>query len=149
MNILFVCTGNTCRSPMAASLFNKIAVERNLNVRIESAGIFASEGEPASTNAIIAMKKYGIDLLSHHAQGINSELIQKSDLILTMTAAHKMLLEPSAPGKVFTLCEYVGEDSDIPDPYGCDMDEYEACADRLYIVLEKCADKIEETLQSK
>lgn len=144
MNVLFVCTGNTCRSPMAAALFNKIAVERNLDVRIESAGLFANDGDCATGEAIIAMKKYGIDLLGHHAQAINTELLEKCDLILTMTAAHKMVLEQSAPGKTFTICEYAGEEGDIPDPYGSDVEEYERCAARLYEVLEKCADRIEK-----
>ena len=143
MNILFVCTGNTCRSPMAAALFNKIAVERNLDVRIESAGIFACDGEPASTEAVIAMKKYGIDLLGHHAQSINTELLEKCDLILTMTAAHKMVIEPSAQGKTFTLNEYAGIDGDIPDPYGGDVEEYEQCAKQIYSALLKVADRIE------
>ncbi len=142
MNILFVCTGNTCRSAMAAALFNKIAVEKNLDVRIESAGLFAHDGEPASNGAIVAMKKYDIDLLGHHAQSINTELIEKSDLILTMTAAHKMVLETAAAGKVFTLCEYAGSDEDISDPYGGDAAEYEECAEKLYNVLEKVAEKL-------
>lgn len=142
MNILFVCTGNTCRSAMAAALFNKIAIEKNLDVRIESAGIFALDGEPASNEAIIAMKKYDIDLLGHHAQTINTELIEKSDLILTMTKAHKMVLEQAAKGKVFTICEYAGLDGDIEDPYGGDVDEYEKCADMLYNALSKVAEKL-------
>ncbi|MDD6214373.1 MAG: low molecular weight protein arginine phosphatase [Firmicutes bacterium] len=142
MNILFVCTGNTCRSPMAAALFNKIAVKRNLDVRIESAGIFANEGEPASTEAVVAMKKYGIDLLGHHSQSINTELLEKCDLILTMTTAHKMLIEPSAQGKTFTLNEYAGMDEDIQDPYGGDVEEYERCAEQIYSALLKVADRI-------
>lgn len=143
MNILFVCTGNTCRSAMAAALFNKIAVEKNLDVRIESAGLYALEGEPASNEAVIAVKKYGIDLLGHHAQPINTELIEKSDLILTMTKAHKMVLESVAKEKVFTLCEYAGLSGDIADPYGGDIEEYEACAEKLYTVLEKVAERLE------
>ena len=142
MNILFVCTGNTCRSAMAAALFNKIAVEKNLDVRIESAGLFAIDGEPASNEAIIVMKKYGIDLLGHHAQTINTELIEKSDLILTMTAAHKAVLAPAAEDKVFTVCEYAGLDGDIKDPYGGDVEEYEECAEMLYNALLKVAERI-------
>lgn len=142
MNILFVCTGNTCRSPMAAALFNKIATEENLDIKIESAGLFANEGESASPEAIVAMKKYGIDLLSHHAQVINSELLEKSDLILTMTAAHKMVILPSAPEKTFTLCEYAELECDIADPFGGDVDEYEECAEVIYNALLKVAEKI-------
>ncbi|MBQ7793459.1 MAG: low molecular weight protein arginine phosphatase [Clostridia bacterium] len=144
MNILFVCTGNTCRSPMAAALFNKIAVERDLDVRIESAGIFANDGDGASAEAVVVMKAYGIDLLGHHAQTIDSEFIGKSDLILTMTAAHKMLLDQYAGDKTFTLCEYVGLDGDIPDPFGSDISEYEKCADKLYNALTLLANKISE-----
>lgn len=144
MNILFVCTGNTCRSPMAAALFNKIATERGLDVRIESAGLFAEEGAPASTEAVVVMKRYGIDLLGFHAQNINTELLEKSDLILTMTAAHKLVLENNAPGKVYTLGEYAGMDEDIPDPFGGDVGDYEECAELIYSALEKCADRIGE-----
>lgn len=143
MNVLFVCTGNTCRSPMAAALFNKIAVERGFDVRIESAGIFANDGDPASPQAIVVMKKYDIDLLGHHSQTINTELIEKSDLILVMTPAHKMVLEQSAPGKTYTLCEYAGVDGDIPDPFGGSVGDYEECAQKLYNALLLCADKIE------
>ena len=144
MNVLFVCTGNTCRSPMAAALFNKIATEKDLDVRIESAGIFAEEGAPASTEAIFVMKEYDIDLLGHHAQPINTELLEKSDVILTMTAAHKMLLEQYAEGKVFTLSEYADLDDDIDDPFGGDVEEYKECADELYNTLLLVAEKMKK-----
>ncbi|MBQ7985645.1 MAG: low molecular weight protein arginine phosphatase [Clostridia bacterium] len=142
MNVLFVCTGNTCRSPMAAALFNKIAVEKDLPVKIESAGLFANDGDTASAEAIAVMRDYDIDLLGHHAQTINTELLEKSDLVLTMTGAHKMVLEQYLGDKVYTLMEFADMDGDIPDPYGGDIDEYKECAKTLYNALLKVAEKI-------
>ncbi len=142
MNILFVCTGNTCRSPMAAYMFDRIATEMEIDVRVESAGVFATEGEGSSSEAIIVMKKYGVDMLSHHSQPINTELLEKSDLILTMTEGHKMLLSEYAGDKTYTLSEYVGEEGDIPDPFGGDVSDYEECAERLNFLLKKLAEKL-------
>ena len=142
MNILFVCTGNTCRSPMAAALFNKIAMEKDLDVRIESAGLFANDGEAASANSIAAMKDYGIDLWEHSAKSINAQLLESSDLVLTMTTSHKMALEQYLRDKVYTLCEFAEVDGDIPDPYGGDLEEYKICADKIYNALLKVAEKI-------
>lgn len=146
MNILFVCTGNTCRSPMAAGLMNKVAVEKNLDVRIESAGLFANEGENASSEAIIAMHSFGVDLTGHHAQMINEELIEKSDLILTMTPAHKMVFEGVAGDKTYTLCEYAGIDGDIDDPFGGDVDDYIKTAEEIQKAVLNVAKRIEEEL---
>lgn len=142
MNILFVCTGNTCRSPMAAGMMNKIAVERDLDVRIESGGLFANEGENASSEAIIVMLEYGVDLTGHHAQVINEELIEKSDLILTMTPAHKMVFNDIAANKTYTLCEYAELDYDIEDPFGGSVDDYRRTAQQIEKAVMKIADKI-------
>lgn len=143
-NILFVCTGNTCRSPMAAALMDKIAQTQELDVRIESAGIFANDGDMASDNAIKAMIPYGIDLTNHRSQIVTEDLIKQCDLILTMTEAHKMVLEPMAKGKVFSLSEYTGELCDIPDPYGGDLDEYNECASAIYSALTEVAEKLSD-----
>lgn len=142
MNILFVCTGNTCRSPMAAGLMNKIAIEEDLDVRIESAGLFAAEGSPASDEAIEAMKKYDVDLSDHRAKQITPELIEKSDVILTMTAAQKMLLAEVAADKTYTLCEYAGTEGDIADPFGGDLEEYEEVAQMIYFALQSISEKL-------
>lgn len=142
MNILFVCTGNTCRSPMAAGLMNKIAIEEDLDVRIESAGLFAAEGSPASDEAIEAMKKYDVDLSDHRAKQITPELIEKSDIILTMTAAQKMLLAEVAADKTYTLCEYAGTEGDIADPFGGDLEEYEEVAQMIYFALQSISEKL-------
>lgn len=142
MNILFVCTGNTCRSPMAAAIMNKIAIENDLDVRVESAGIFAPDGERASDNAIEAVKKYNIDLSEHRTQPVTEHLISRSDIVLTMTEGHKKLIEPLAGGKVFTLLEYSGSQGDISDPYGGDLSEYEETAAEIYDALVDAAEKI-------
>lgn len=144
MNILFVCTGNTCRSPMAAAIMNKLAIENGLDVRIESAGLFAAEGEPASPEAIEALKKYDIDLSNHRSQQITPELIEKSDLIITMTEAHKFVLQDVAKEKTVTVCELAGLDDEIDDPFGGDLEDYIETADKLYIALTQLSDKLEE-----
>lgn len=142
MNILFVCTGNTCRSPMAAAIMEKIAVENDLDVLIESAGLFANVGGTASDEAIEALDKMGIDLTFHQTKPITEELIEKSDIILAMTQAHKELLKPMAGDKVYTLKEYAGENGDISDPYGGDLEEYEETANEIYDTLVDVAEKI-------
>ena len=142
MNILFVCTGNTCRSAMAAAIMNKIAVENDLDIRIESAGIFAEIRQSASENAVKALEKYGIDLSGHLTKPVTDELIEKSDIILTMTEGHKMLLRSMAKDKVYTLLEFSGSEGDISDPYGGDSEEYEECAKEIYDALVDVAEKI-------
>lgn len=144
MNILFVCTGNTCRSAMAAAIMDKIAVENDLDVFIESAGIFAAEGESASEEAIKAVAKLGIDLTSHRTQPVTEDLIKQCDLILTMTEAHKQILAPMAQGKVFRLLEYSGSEGDIQDPYGGDEEEYEEAMKEIYDAIVDVAEKISD-----
>ena len=142
MKILFVCTGNTCRSAMAAAMMDDIAVKNDLDVVIDSAGIFASIGECAAENAILAMKKRDIDLSLHRTKPLTDELIDMADVILTMTSAHKMLIEGMAKDKVFTLMEYAGGEGDIPDPYGGDLEEYEETAEKIYDALVDIDEKL-------
>lgn len=134
--ITFVCTGNTCRSPMAEALFNQMLEEREeLRDCFEasSAGIYAFEGDPASQEAREVMEKeFGISLKSHRARVLDVEDIRSSWLILTMTQHHKeMILDiyPEGADKVFTLKEYThGELSDIIDPFGFGDEVYKNCS---------------------
>ena len=142
IKILFVCTGNTCRSAMAAAMMADIAEKNDLNVLIDSAGIFASIGEGAADNAKAVMKKRDIDLSLHRTKPLTEELIGMADVILTMTSAHKMLIENMAKDKVFTLLEYAGGEGDIPDPYGGDDEEYEEVADEICDALVDIAEKL-------
>ncbi len=142
MNILFVCTGNTCRSPMAAAIMEKIAIENDIDVLIESAGIFAPIGERASAEAIAALDEMGIDLTYHRSKPVSEDLVEKSDLILTMTEGHKKILEGLSSKKVYSIMEYIGKDGDIQDPYGGDLDEYREIATEIYDALVDVAEKI-------
>lgn len=142
MNILFVCTGNTCRSPMAAAIMEKIAVENDIDILIESAGIFATIGERASNEAIKALEEMGIDLTYHRSKPVSEDLVEKSDLILTMTEGHKKILESMAPEKIYSIMEYIGKDGDICDPYGGDLDEYRETATQIYDALVDVAEKL-------
>lgn len=135
MNILFVCTGNTCRSPMAERIMLDLAEENDIEINVKSAGILTVDGLEASFNSIIALEEKGIKLDGFESTLINLDLIDSSDLILTMTESHKenILMEYGydKENKVFTLSEYIGETGDIMDPYGGSLELYRKVADEL------------------
>ena len=143
MKILFVCTGNTCRSPMAAAIMNKIAKENDMDVTALSAGIFAENGSSASENAIKAMRFYGISLKDHKATGLSEAMIQDADLILTMTEGQRAMIEGYAPDKIHSIYGFFGYgDYEITDPYGGDLEEYEQVAEELYDILVDLAEAL-------
>ncbi|MEW6572658.1 MAG: low molecular weight protein arginine phosphatase [Bacillota bacterium] len=133
--ILFVCTGNTCRSSMAEGIFRDLlALQGVEDVDVASAGVFALPGSPASPEAVDALAEWGIDLSNHKARLLTPEIIQEADLILTMTARHKAaVLEtaPDAKDKVFTINEYAGFTGDIPDPIGKPLFFYRQYAEEI------------------
>ena len=140
--ILFVCTGNTCRSPMAEGIFNEFAHKNGIDAFASSAGIFITE-RTVSKTAVKVMAEIGIDISSHIPTQIDDVLINESDLILTMTENHKRhLVSNGAPAeKVFTLAQYVGENCNISDPYGGDEELYRQTCEEIRSLIEKYEDK--------
>lgn len=123
MNIIFVCTGNTCRSPMAEYYLKS----KNLDtVNVISRGF--SAGEPANPNSVLVMNEVGIDISSHISNSITADELNWSDAIICMTDSHKQLLLSlgAAEQKLYVL------NGGIADPFGCDIDTYRKCRDNIF-----------------
>jgi len=144
--LLFVCTGNTCRSPMAKGFFLKLLSEYKENLEFQdyevlSAGLFTLDGQPATQEAIKAMSLEGIDISNHKSRQIDKELVWWADLILTMTQAHCRQLGDRFPGKkdkIFSIGEFIGESRrDIIDPYGMGQEAYIESSRQLKELLKK------------
>lgn len=152
MTVLFVCTGNTCRSPMAEALFKDLAKKKGISsVKAISAGLAAVEGDKATPQAIEVMKRRGIDLSGHRARNVDASLIEEADLILTMTRRHKSILSsmyPEAVSKTHVLRAYAeggmsGEEStEISDPFGQPVEVYESCARQLEEIIAKLMERL-------
>lgn len=135
--IMFICTGNICRSAMAEYIMKKKIYEKKLSDKflICSAGIDAYGGESPTYEAITVMKnEYGIDLSNHRATAIRESDIENMDLILCMTSSHKNtlnLIYPNLKEKIFLIKEYVGLEGNVADPYGGTINTYSNCAREL------------------
>lgn len=137
INILVVCTGNTCRSPMAAvflekSLADRLGCERSdlpgKGWQVQSAGLAARAGEPASAYAQQAVRAHGLDLSGHRSQPISADMLASADMIFGLTTAHCQALAPYAESLGISLQVLAPSGYDIIDPFGADLAAYEACA---------------------
>lgn len=143
--VMMVCSGNTCRSPMAQVMLQAEADKAGMDVLADSCGLGAFAGERATEYAAEAVEDRGLSLKEHRSKPFSPEMARASDLFLTMTAGHKaMLLSfcPDLSGKVFTLKEFAAqgeklEDADIHDPYGGSSTRYGECADEIETAVKK------------
>lgn len=147
--MLLVCSGNTCRSPMAEQVGRQLLADRRglkpdeleaAGLDVKSAGTFAAKGAPASVEAIEAMQRMGLDLSSHRSRSLSPELIHEADVIYCMTTAHRemvLAMIPSASDKVKTL----DPTDDIHDPVGTDTPSYQRCAE---LIRHRLEDRIKE-----
>lgn len=140
--VLFVCTGNTCRSPMAEAIFNKLAKEKACKVRSCSAGLFV-ENKKVEQNARDALKTMGITI-RHKPTKITREMFDSADLVLTMTREQKLLLEREVKSnKLFSIAEFTSG-IDISDPYGQNLEKYIDTAKLLEFSIKTIINKMEK-----
>ena len=140
-SVLFVCTGNTCRSPLAEALLRLEAARRGVDIEVASAGTFAAAGAPASQPSILVAGRRGADLSSHRSRALDREVLAAADLVLAMTPAHLGAVR-SGHGRELNaglVTDYLPADhpmhsAPVADPFGGSADQYEQVAD----ILEQC-----------
>lgn len=137
--VIFVCTGNTCRSPMAEVIAKSIC--KNDNINIFSRGLFVNENLEANFNSINAVKIQNLSLDTHTSKQLTKDEIKNATLILTMSLEHKNIICDNFneySNKIYTLYEYVQNfNKDIKDPYGRSLEEYIMCFKEILNLIKK------------
>jgi protein-tyrosine-phosphatase len=147
MKILFVCTGNTCRSALAEGIARREAIERGLiEFDVTSAGTSAWNGAPASDGALLVALEHGVDLNNHRARQLSRDIVVEQDVILVMGPHHLERAEAlGGEGKSHLLTTYAAHGSSdraVSDPFGGDLDVYRATYDELEREIKRVFDRI-------
>lgn len=147
MNLLFVCSGNTCRSPLAEVLARKIADRRGLeDLIVSSAGTNAHDNIPATDEALLVGMERGLDLTGHRSRKLTPGIVSEADLIFVMTPGHlDQVKQMGGRGKVHVIDEYASGivNVGISDPFGGDLETYRNTADILEEELAKLFDRLQ------
>lgn len=152
LSVLFVCTANICRSPMAMGLLRSKIDSESSVWRIESAGVHAVEGMTASEFTQVVLEKRGIQIRYHLSQKVTRELLESFNLILVMETNHKDAIHAAYPDirdRVFLMSEMVGGTYDIVDPIGRSLHDYEQTAHEMEKILDNGFSKIAGLASSK
>ena len=144
MKIMFVCTGNTCRSPMAEGFMRKLCENSLIDISVISRGLAVVPKSNVSINSVIAAKKFDVDINNHVPTQLNECDIASADIVFGVTEAHKYFIVSKFPqyvDRVYSISEF-SQSGDIADPYGCDEKTYIQCAGQLHDAVKKIFEKI-------
>ena len=136
---MFICSGNTCRSPLAEGLFKKYLKENNIDdIQVGSAGVGAFPGDAVSINSVLVAGNRGVDISDHRARNINPEHLLTTDLFFCMSESHKAVLSRHCDSEKIVVLN-------VPDPFGRPIEVYEECAKQLESKFPEILERIKNT----
>lgn len=138
MKILFVCTGNTCRSPMAEARMNDYAAQHHLDIQASSAGMMCRAGDPMTPEAQAALAACGIHA-THQANPLTLQAIEQADAVITMTRSQQQALQRVVPADKLYCIDTFCDGKELPDPYGMGAEVYRAACAQLGVAVERIA----------